>query len=227
MMLNAFSSKTRFVIRYALGCWASLWRLARDGGVSRKTDHRDRTLRGRGRQQRLRAYFPAGDSRKQPLAPPHRREERIGSRRNDRKPHSPRGRADGHTILCLHDGIYTAQHYGNADWGPSDFEPLAATGRSEGDAVRGKARSILSLSSWRKPSKVPTNWFSEPTWEPPTTTRSVSPKRQTRRQVPLHSNRRRSQATGSAQGRAYRSYGLFHCRIRTIQGGRHQGSCRT
>ena len=25
MMLNAFSSKTRFVIRYALGCWASLW----------------------------------------------------------------------------------------------------------------------------------------------------------------------------------------------------------
>jgi putative tricarboxylic transport membrane protein len=37
---------------------------------------------------------------------------------------------DGHTILCLHDGIYTAQHYGNADWGPSDFEPLAATGRS-------------------------------------------------------------------------------------------------
>jgi len=37
---------------------------------------------------------------------------------------------DGHTLLCLHDGIYTAQHYGNADWGPSDFEPLAATGRS-------------------------------------------------------------------------------------------------
>jgi len=38
--------------------------------------------------------------------------------------------ADGHTILCLHDGIYTAQHYGNADWGPADFEPIAATGRS-------------------------------------------------------------------------------------------------
>ena len=37
---------------------------------------------------------------------------------------------DGHTILCLHDGIYTAQHYGNADWGPADFEPIAATGRS-------------------------------------------------------------------------------------------------
>ena len=37
---------------------------------------------------------------------------------------------DGHTILCLHDGIFTAQHYGNALWGPSDFEPLAATGRS-------------------------------------------------------------------------------------------------
>ena len=37
---------------------------------------------------------------------------------------------DGYTILCLHDGIYTAQHYGNADWGPSDFEPIAATGRT-------------------------------------------------------------------------------------------------
>lgn len=37
---------------------------------------------------------------------------------------------DGHTILCLHDGIYTAEHYGNADWGPADFEPIAATGRS-------------------------------------------------------------------------------------------------
>lgn len=38
--------------------------------------------------------------------------------------------ADGYTILCLHDGIYTAQHYGNADWGAEDFEPIAATGRS-------------------------------------------------------------------------------------------------
>ena len=48
----------------------------------------------------------------------------IGSRAAlDAKP-------DGYTILCLHDGIYTAQHYGNADWGPSDFEPIAATGRS-------------------------------------------------------------------------------------------------
>jgi len=37
---------------------------------------------------------------------------------------------DGHTIMCLHDGIYTAQHYGNASWGPDDFEPIAATGRS-------------------------------------------------------------------------------------------------
>ena len=37
---------------------------------------------------------------------------------------------DGYTILCLHDGMYTAQHYGNADWGPSDFEPIAAIGRS-------------------------------------------------------------------------------------------------
>lgn len=48
----------------------------------------------------------------------------IGSRTaRDAKP-------DGHTILCLHDGIYTAQHYGNADWGPADFEPIAATGRT-------------------------------------------------------------------------------------------------
>ena len=37
---------------------------------------------------------------------------------------------DGLTILCLHDGIYTAEHYGNAVWGPDDFEPIAATGRS-------------------------------------------------------------------------------------------------
>lgn len=37
---------------------------------------------------------------------------------------------DGYTILCLHDGMYTAQHYGNADWGPADFTPIAATGRS-------------------------------------------------------------------------------------------------
>ncbi len=37
---------------------------------------------------------------------------------------------DGYTIMCLHDGIYTAQHYGNADWGVDDFEPIAATGRS-------------------------------------------------------------------------------------------------
>ena len=37
---------------------------------------------------------------------------------------------DGHTILCLHDGIFTAQHYGNALWGPSDFEPISDTGRS-------------------------------------------------------------------------------------------------
>ena len=30
---------------------------------------------------------------------------------------------DGYTILCLHDGMYTAQHYGSADWGPSDLNP--------------------------------------------------------------------------------------------------------
>lgn len=49
----------------------------------------------------------------------------IGSRQaRDAKP-------DGYTILCLHDGIYTAQHYGTADWGPEDFVPIAATGRSD------------------------------------------------------------------------------------------------
>jgi len=37
---------------------------------------------------------------------------------------------DGHTILCLHDAIYTAKHYGSAQWGPADFAPIAATGRS-------------------------------------------------------------------------------------------------
>ena len=48
----------------------------------------------------------------------------IGSRAaHDAKP-------NGYTILCLHDGIYTAQHYGNADWGPADFEPIAVIGRS-------------------------------------------------------------------------------------------------
>lgn len=48
----------------------------------------------------------------------------IGSRQaRDAKP-------DGYTILCLHDGISTAQHYGTAKWGPADFEPIAATGRS-------------------------------------------------------------------------------------------------
>ena len=48
----------------------------------------------------------------------------IGSRKaRDAKP-------DGYTILCLHDGIFTAQHYGNADWGAADFEPIAATGQA-------------------------------------------------------------------------------------------------
>ena len=36
---------------------------------------------------------------------------------------------DGYVILCLHDGMYTAQHYGNADWGLR-ISPIAATGRS-------------------------------------------------------------------------------------------------
>ncbi len=49
----------------------------------------------------------------------------IGSRRaRDASP-------DRYTILCLHDGIYTAQHYGTATWGAAAFEPIAATGRSD------------------------------------------------------------------------------------------------
>tara|TARA_B100001123_G_scaffold404162_1_gene493290 strand:+ start:2096 stop:3184 length:1089 start_codon:yes stop_codon:yes gene_type:complete len=42
-----------------------------------------------------------------------------------------KAKPDGYTIMCLHDGIYTAQHYSDkVDWGPDDFEPIAATGRS-------------------------------------------------------------------------------------------------
>jgi len=48
----------------------------------------------------------------------------IGSRR------ALHAKPDGHTILCLHEGIFTAEHYGTATWGPSDFEPIAATGQS-------------------------------------------------------------------------------------------------
>ena len=53
---------------------------------------------------------------------------------------------DGHTILCLHDGIYTAKHYGNADWGPSDFEAIAATGRSGVVIAVQENSSFISLS---------------------------------------------------------------------------------
>ena len=55
---------------------------------------------------------------------------------------------DGHTILCLHDGIYTAQHYGNADWGPADFEPIAATRQSgvEGN-VKNQAKAVDQASA--------------------------------------------------------------------------------
>ena len=46
----------------------------------------------------------------------------IGSRRV--KDESP----DGYTLLLLHDGILTAQHSGQADYGPEAFEPVAGTG---------------------------------------------------------------------------------------------------
>ena len=38
---------------------------------------------------------------------------------------------DGYTILFLHDAILTARYSGQATWGPEDFEPIAATGRSD------------------------------------------------------------------------------------------------
>lgn len=46
----------------------------------------------------------------------------IGSRRvKDARP-------DGYTLLLLHDGIMTAQHSGQAAYGPEAFEPVAGTG---------------------------------------------------------------------------------------------------
>jgi len=46
----------------------------------------------------------------------------IGSRRvKDARP-------DGYTLLLLHDGILTAQHSGQAAYGPEVFEPVAGTG---------------------------------------------------------------------------------------------------
>jgi len=60
---------------------------------------------------------------------------------------------DGHTILCLHDGIYTAQHYGNADWGPNNFEPIAATGRSGVVVAVGEDSPYSSLNELMEEAK--------------------------------------------------------------------------
>ena len=60
---------------------------------------------------------------------------------------------DGHTILCLHDGIYTAQHYGNADWGPDNFEPIAATGRSGVVVAVGEDSPYSSLNELMEEAK--------------------------------------------------------------------------
>jgi tripartite-type tricarboxylate transporter receptor subunit TctC len=48
----------------------------------------------------------------------------IGSRR------VKNARPDGHTILLLHEGILTAQHSGQAAYGPAAFEPIAGTGNA-------------------------------------------------------------------------------------------------
>jgi len=46
----------------------------------------------------------------------------IGSRRvKDAQP-------DGYTVLLLHEAIITAKHWGNVDYGPEAFEPVAGTG---------------------------------------------------------------------------------------------------
>lgn len=38
--------------------------------------------------------------------------------------------SDGHTILCLHEGIFTSKYAGRALYGPEAFQPIAATGQS-------------------------------------------------------------------------------------------------
>ncbi|MEO2013766.1 MAG: tripartite tricarboxylate transporter substrate binding protein [Fuerstiella sp.] len=47
---------------------------------------------------------------------------------------------DGYTILNLHDGILSARHAGQTEYGPEAFEPIAATGRT-GSMVCVKAGS--------------------------------------------------------------------------------------
>ena len=47
---------------------------------------------------------------------------------------------DGYTILNLHDGILSARHAGQAEYGPEAFEPIAATGKT-GSMVCVKAGS--------------------------------------------------------------------------------------
>ena len=141
MMLNAFSSKTRFVIRYALGCWASLWL-----GLPAMGEFPEKPITvivpfaaGGGSGVFVRIFQQA--IRENNLSPHPIVVKNISGAGGTIGSRTAReAEPDGHTILCLHDGIYTAQHYGNADWGPSDFEPLAATGRSGVViAVRGKS----------------------------------------------------------------------------------------
>ncbi len=47
---------------------------------------------------------------------------------------------DGYTVLNLHDGILSARHAGQTEYGPEAFEPIAATGRT-GSMVCVKAGS--------------------------------------------------------------------------------------
>ena len=56
--------------------------------------------------------------------------------------------------------------------------------------------------------------------------RPLPAKGKTRSQIPLHSNRRRCQATCPAQGGTRRLDRFFHCRVRTVQGRRHPGTRR-
>ena len=68
----------------------------------------------------------------------------IGSRR------AKNARADGYTILQLHEGILTSKYSGNAPFGPEAFSPIAGTGEmSHVIAVRDDSsyKSILDLTS--------------------------------------------------------------------------------
>ncbi len=47
----------------------------------------------------------------------------LGSR------HVKEAKADGYTVLLLHDALFMAKYAGQANYGPEAFEPIAATGR--------------------------------------------------------------------------------------------------